>query len=47
MENSLNLNSAYYYNFRNFSMMVYTIETKKSKFADIEFREFDQFELGR
>ena len=35
MENLLSLNSAYYYNARNLSMIISIIETKKSKFANI------------
>ena len=37
MAYSLNLNSAYYYIFRNLSLTV-----KKSKYANIQFRELDQ-----
>ena len=46
MANSLNLNSAYYYIFRNLSMITYIIEIQKSKFANIKFHEFDQSEPG-
>ena len=42
MTNSLNLNSAYYYIFRNLSMIAYLIEFQQLKFANIKFREFDQ-----
>ena len=35
MVNSLNLNSVYYYTFRNLSTIVYMIEFQKSKFAKI------------
>mgnify|MGYP001791257924 CR=1 FL=1 len=45
MENSLNLNSAYYYIFfMNLPMIAYIIEIQKSKSSDILFREFDQSE---
>ena len=47
MSNSLNLNSAYYYIFKNLLMIAFIIEIQKSKFANIQFRKFDQFELGR
>ena len=42
--NSLNLNSAYYYIFRNLSMIAFIIEIQKSKFVNIELRKFDQSE---
>ena len=35
MANSLNLNSAYYYIFRNLLMMANIIQIQKSKFANI------------
>ena len=35
MTKSLNLNSAYYYNFMSLSMIAHMIKTKKSKFASI------------
>ena len=35
MENSLNLNSAYYYNVRSLSTIISIIGTKKSKFAHV------------
>ena len=46
MANSLTLNYAYYYIYRNNSMIAYIIEIQKTKFADILFREFDQSEPG-
>ena len=46
MANSPNFNFAYYFIFRNLSMIAYIIEIQKSKFANILFREFDQSELG-
>ena len=45
--NSLYLTSAYYYIFKNFSMIAYLIEIQKSKFANILFNEFDHFESRR
>ena len=49
MANSLNLNSANHYIFRNLSKIVYMymIEIQKSQFANSNFREFDQSEPGR
>ena len=47
MVNSQNLNSAYYYIFRNLSMIAYVIEIHKSKFANVYFHEFDQSQPGR
>ena len=47
MANSLNLNSAFYYIFRNLSIIAYIIEIQKSKFANIKFHEFEQSESGR
>ena len=35
--NSLNLNYAYYYDFRNLSVIAYMIEIRKSKFANVVF----------
>ena len=35
MAYSLNINSAYYFIFRNLSMIAYIIEVQKSKFANI------------
>ena len=46
MANSLNFNSAHFRFFGNLSMMAYVIEIQKPKFANISFREFDQFEHG-
>ena len=46
MANLLNLNSAYYFIFRNLLMIAYKIEIQKSKFANILFREFDRSEPG-
>ena len=36
-----------YYIFGNLSMIVYMNEIQKPKFANISFREFDQFGPGR
>ena len=47
MVNSLNLNSAYDFIYRNLSMIAYIIEIQKSKFPNIWFREFVQSEPGR
>ena len=47
MANSLKFNSVYYYIFRNLSIIAYTIVIQISKFANILFRESDQFEPGR
>ena len=44
MANSLNLNSAFYFIFRNLSLIAYIIGIQKSKFANIKFCEFDQSE---
>ena len=41
----LHLNPAYYYIFRNLSIVAYMIQ--KSKFANIWIHEFDQSEPGR
>ena len=41
---SLNLNSAHYYAFRNLPMIAHIIEIQKSKFINIQFREFGQSE---
>ena len=41
------LNSASFYVFRKLSMIAYIIEIQKSKFANIKFREFDQYEPSR
>ena len=46
MANSLNLNPDYNHIFRNLSMTAHIIEIQKSKFANIELREFDQPEQG-
>ena len=37
---------AYYYMTRNLSKIIYMIKIQKSKFANIQFREFDQSEPG-
>ena len=51
MANSLILNAAYYYMFRNLTMIAYTctciIEIQKSKFTNTQFREFEQSEPSR
>ena len=47
MATSLKLSSAYYYIFRNLSMIAYMIEIQESKFANIKFCDFDQSEPGR
>ena len=47
MANSLNLNYAYYYDFRNLSVKAYIIGFRKSKFAYVEFHEFDKSETCR
>ena len=47
MSNLLNLNSAYYYNFRNLLMIAFIIEIQKSKFVNIKFCKFYQYEPGR
>ena len=43
MANSLNLNAAYHYIFRNLSMMAYIIEIQNL----LVFHDFDQSEPGR
>ena len=47
MENRLNLHSAHYFNFRNLPMIAYIIAIQKSKFANVQFLEFDPSEPGR
>ena len=46
MAKSLNFNSAYYYIVGNLSMIGYIIEFEKLELANIQFREFYQFEPG-
>ena len=47
MANCQNLNSGYFYIFRNLSMTAYITEIQKSNLADIQFCEFYQSESGR
>ena len=47
MENLLNLHSAYYFNFRNLSMIACMIAIQKSKSANVQYLEFDPSEPGR
>ena len=47
MANSLSFYAANYKIFKNLSMMAYITNTQKSKFANIQFREFDHSWQGR
>ena len=46
MANSLSIYAANYKIFKNLSMMAYITNTQKSKFANIQFCEFDHSWLG-
>ena len=47
MANSLNFYSANHKIFKNLSMMAYITKFQKSKFPNIQFREFDHSGQGR